>query len=293
MRSLPRECPSCSQKLMVRQLTCPGCNTNVDGSYSLPALASVDADDQEFILQFVDDGYQIKTAAGHVSKHGDLRPWGITGCFDSLLVYAMLRVGVVVCDLLKDQNGSARLKAKKMEVWRSTWARRGPLMIRVWTILMGTFNCWLHRRVGKFSNDNLIFTWLAIWAIVPGDTASEEFDDIRNCAAMMWRMTSEWQNPFFDAIHSSFSSGKIYGDKCGEWLLAYPENQRKGLDAKLEKRSKICPVAQRKPTAWAWRANPYEWFERGEHSGMSYSPADWLTAYNLAEFFFMLGVRIA
>ena len=56
-------CPSCGHRLQVRRLSCPDCETTVDGSYDLPVLASLPREEQEFVLQFVKVGGSLKEMA--------------------------------------------------------------------------------------------------------------------------------------------------------------------------------------------------------------------------------------
>ena len=63
MTSLPTNCPSCGGQLLVKRLACPGCGTEVDGRYALPALASLKAEDQRFIVQFVESSGSLKEMA--------------------------------------------------------------------------------------------------------------------------------------------------------------------------------------------------------------------------------------
>jgi hypothetical protein len=64
VKSLPATCPSCSGKLAVKRLHCEKCGTEVEGLYSLPILASLAQDDQEFILEFVKASGSLKEMAG-------------------------------------------------------------------------------------------------------------------------------------------------------------------------------------------------------------------------------------
>ena len=64
MKCLPTTCPSCSGKLDVRRLRCEKCETEVEGLYPLPALASLPPDDQEFVLEFVKASGSLKEMAG-------------------------------------------------------------------------------------------------------------------------------------------------------------------------------------------------------------------------------------
>ncbi len=64
MKQLPITCPSCSGRLAVKRLRCERCETEVEGSYSLPALASLSPEDQEFIVEFVKVSGSLKEMAG-------------------------------------------------------------------------------------------------------------------------------------------------------------------------------------------------------------------------------------
>lgn len=63
MKYLPTTCPSCSGKLAVKRLHCENCETEVEGLYSLPTLASLSQDDQEFILEFIKASGSLKEMA--------------------------------------------------------------------------------------------------------------------------------------------------------------------------------------------------------------------------------------
>ena len=63
MKNLPTTCPSCSSKLAVKRLRCEQCETEVEGLYSLPLLASLSQDDQEFILEFIRASGSLKEMA--------------------------------------------------------------------------------------------------------------------------------------------------------------------------------------------------------------------------------------
>jgi len=60
---LPSDCPSCGQALSVSELFCRQCKTEVSGNYSLPLLASLSSEDQEFIIQFTKVGGSLKEMA--------------------------------------------------------------------------------------------------------------------------------------------------------------------------------------------------------------------------------------
>jgi hypothetical protein len=63
MKKLPTECPSCRSRLEVSRLVCNHCNTQIEGSFELPALASLAPEDQEFIFQFVLNDGSLKEMA--------------------------------------------------------------------------------------------------------------------------------------------------------------------------------------------------------------------------------------
>ncbi|MCX7015606.1 MAG: DUF2089 family protein [Candidatus Sumerlaeota bacterium] len=63
MKHLPTNCPSCGQTLSVKRLACPKCETEVEGLFLLPALASLAREDQEFIAQFVQCSGSLKDMA--------------------------------------------------------------------------------------------------------------------------------------------------------------------------------------------------------------------------------------
>ena len=65
MKRMPTTCPSCEGKLSVKRLRCEACETEVDGLYSLPALASLNPDEQEFILTFILASGSLKAMAAH------------------------------------------------------------------------------------------------------------------------------------------------------------------------------------------------------------------------------------
>lgn len=69
MKTLPSHCPSCGEQLVVKRLRCQACETEVEGSYVLPALVSLSKDDQEFTLEFIKISGSLKEMAKimHVS----------------------------------------------------------------------------------------------------------------------------------------------------------------------------------------------------------------------------------
>lgn len=63
MKTLPTHCPSCGGKLAVKRLYCQACETEVEGSYLLPALVNLSKDDQEFTLEFIKVSGSLKEMA--------------------------------------------------------------------------------------------------------------------------------------------------------------------------------------------------------------------------------------
>jgi len=60
---LPSDCPSCGHALSVNKLFCLQCQTEVNGTFNLPLLASLSGEDQEFIIQFTKAGGSLKEMA--------------------------------------------------------------------------------------------------------------------------------------------------------------------------------------------------------------------------------------
>jgi hypothetical protein len=59
-KKMPQLCPSCSSPLKVKKLVCQHCDTEVDGLFNFPVLASLSQEDQAFILDFVKAGGSLK-----------------------------------------------------------------------------------------------------------------------------------------------------------------------------------------------------------------------------------------
>ena len=66
MKQLPSKCPSCGEKLDVKRLRCVRCETEVEGLFPLPVLASLSREDQEFILEFIRLSGSLKDMAQHM-----------------------------------------------------------------------------------------------------------------------------------------------------------------------------------------------------------------------------------
>lgn len=63
MKRLPISCPSCQGRLSVKRLRCDHCETEVEGQYALPALASLTQEDQDFIVAFIKTSGSLKQMA--------------------------------------------------------------------------------------------------------------------------------------------------------------------------------------------------------------------------------------
>lgn len=62
-KKLPLKCPSCEAQLKVKLLHCENCETEVAGIYTLPILAQLNADDQNFIIDFIKSSGSLKIMA--------------------------------------------------------------------------------------------------------------------------------------------------------------------------------------------------------------------------------------
>lgn len=63
IKKIPVNCPSCDYLLSVTGLHCPNCETLVNGRYQLPLLASLNNEEQEFILNFFKESGKLNTMA--------------------------------------------------------------------------------------------------------------------------------------------------------------------------------------------------------------------------------------
>lgn len=68
MKKLPVACPSCTAALVVSQLSCSNCDTQISGSYSLPVLLQLPDEDQDFIFQFILTSGSLKQMASKMGK---------------------------------------------------------------------------------------------------------------------------------------------------------------------------------------------------------------------------------
>ncbi len=65
---LPVKCPSCEEELSVAKLVCKHCETEVAGRYSLPLLMKLNAEEQDFVLQFLLNSGSLKEMASQLGK---------------------------------------------------------------------------------------------------------------------------------------------------------------------------------------------------------------------------------
>lgn len=79
---LPLSCPSCTAKLKVQNLHCTTCGTNVTGNFTLPLLASLSEDEQNFIINFVKYSGSIKD----MSKHLNLSYPSVRNILDDIII---------------------------------------------------------------------------------------------------------------------------------------------------------------------------------------------------------------
>ena len=68
MKKLPIICPSCDYSLKVSELSCSSCETKISGGFKLPVLLQLNAEEQNFILQFVISGGSLKKMAEQLNK---------------------------------------------------------------------------------------------------------------------------------------------------------------------------------------------------------------------------------
>ncbi len=63
IKSLPTVCPSCGCGLKVKRLECAHCATAVEGEFELPLLTKLNAEDQDFIMNFIKTSGNLKELA--------------------------------------------------------------------------------------------------------------------------------------------------------------------------------------------------------------------------------------
>jgi hypothetical protein len=62
-KRLPNVCPSCGDALSVRQFACQNCHTTVEGTFGLPLLARLSAEQQQFALSIIKTSGNLKQLA--------------------------------------------------------------------------------------------------------------------------------------------------------------------------------------------------------------------------------------
>ncbi len=62
-KKLPVICPSCAAALQVQSMVCNACDTQITGSFALPALLQLSTDEQQFLLAFVKNSGSLKFMA--------------------------------------------------------------------------------------------------------------------------------------------------------------------------------------------------------------------------------------
>lgn len=62
-KRLPNLCPSCSHPLTVRRFGCDACETAVEGSFGLPVLARLSAEDQALVVSLIKTSGSLKDMA--------------------------------------------------------------------------------------------------------------------------------------------------------------------------------------------------------------------------------------
>ena len=65
MSKLVATCPSCQGDLAATRLRCESCETELQGSFEIPALMRLSADDLAFVVTFVRESGSLKAMAEH------------------------------------------------------------------------------------------------------------------------------------------------------------------------------------------------------------------------------------
>lgn len=63
MAHIPAKCPSCQDDLAVTRLCCSSCNTQLEGTFELPELLRLSAEDLKFVENFVTSSGSLKEMA--------------------------------------------------------------------------------------------------------------------------------------------------------------------------------------------------------------------------------------
>ena len=64
--SCPVICPACSGKLIIRELACQNCETEVTGEFDQPLLSKLSDEDQKFIIDFIKLNGSLKNMSKHL-----------------------------------------------------------------------------------------------------------------------------------------------------------------------------------------------------------------------------------
>jgi len=62
----PVLCPACSGKLIIKNLSCVNCDTEVTGEFELPLLSKLSDEDQRYIIDFIKLNGSLKNMAKHL-----------------------------------------------------------------------------------------------------------------------------------------------------------------------------------------------------------------------------------
>lgn len=62
-KRFPLQCPSCDAPLKITRLFCGQCETEVHGSFELPALAKLTEKEQLFVIDFIKSSGSLKDMA--------------------------------------------------------------------------------------------------------------------------------------------------------------------------------------------------------------------------------------
>ncbi len=62
-KRLPNLCPSCGHTLTVRRFGCGSCDTAVEGTFGLPVLARLTAEDQALVISLIKTSGSLKDMA--------------------------------------------------------------------------------------------------------------------------------------------------------------------------------------------------------------------------------------
>ena|SRR6185436_11683529 len=63
MAALPNRCPSCDSQLTIAKLRCASCETQLEGTFEIPALLRLAPADLDFALRFVKSSGSLKEMA--------------------------------------------------------------------------------------------------------------------------------------------------------------------------------------------------------------------------------------